>query len=105
MIKDVVVPLLTTTINRYSDTKVLPADAVCRELTDILEYVADLKEEDKEPITVVLSEINCKCEIYKQALEEVLSNLVLIDGPNPADSYIDESIERIKKLWRKQSEK
>lgn len=34
-------------------------------------------------------------EKYKQALEEVLQNLRSIEGPNPADEYIDDSIKII----------
>ena len=34
-------------------------------------------------------------EKYKQALEEVLQNLRSIEGPNQADSYIDDSIKII----------
>lgn len=34
-------------------------------------------------------------EKYKQALKDVLLNLRSIDGPNPADEYIDDSIKTI----------
>lgn len=68
------------------------------ELSDLLDFVEDIPEERKEPVAIVLSERDCKCEKYKQALGKVLSNLRSIDGPNPADSYINESIEIIKKM-------
>jgi len=32
---------------------------------------------------------------YQEALKEVLTNLRSIDGPNPADSYINDSIKII----------
>lgn len=100
MVKDIVVALLTTTINRYSELKIVNVsrDVICMDLTTILDYVGDIPEDSKRPVTVVLNEGDCKCEIYKQVLEEVLSNLRSIDSPNPADSYIDESIEMIKKV-------
>lgn len=34
-------------------------------------------------------------EKYKQALEEVLTNLRSIEGPNEADEYIDDSVKVI----------
>jgi len=37
-------------------------------------------------------------EKYRQALEEVLINLRSIDGPNQADSYINDSILTITKI-------
>lgn len=39
-------------------------------------------------------------EKYRQALEEVLTNLRMIEGPNPADSYIDDSIKVIIKVLK-----
>lgn len=39
-------------------------------------------------------------EKYKTALQEVLSNLRCIDGPNEADEYIDDSIEIIKEALK-----
>lgn len=100
MVKDIVVALLTTTINRYSELKIVNVsrDVLCMDLITILDYVEDIPEDSKRRVTVVLNEGDCKCEIYKQVLEEVLSNLRSIDSPNPADSYIDESIEMIKKV-------
>ncbi|WP_035293820.1 hypothetical protein [Clostridium sp. KNHs214] len=80
-----------------SDTTKILNKRVILSLEDLLDYVADIPEV-KSPVTVVLNEGNCKCEIYKQVLGEVLSNLRSIDSPNPADSYIDESIEIIKKV-------
>lgn len=35
---------------------------------------------------------------YVKALEEVLCNLRLIDSPNPADAYIDDSIKIIQNV-------
>lgn len=80
-----------------SDTTKILNKRVILSLEDLLDYVTDIPEV-KAPVTIVLNEGNCKCEIYKQVLEEVLSNLRSIDSPNPADSYIDESIEIIKKV-------
>lgn len=37
---------------------------------------------------------------YRQALEQVLANLRLIEGPNEADEYIDDSINVIIKVLR-----
>lgn len=100
MIKDVVIALLTVKINEFAYVvgDVLNKRVVINELSGILDYVSDIPEE-KYPIVVSsFNEGNCKCEIYEQALEEVLSNLRSIDSPNPADSYIDESIEIVKKV-------
>ena len=37
---------------------------------------------------------------YRQALEEVLSNLRSIEGPNSADEYIDDSIKIIVEILK-----
>ncbi|EJO5346409.1 hypothetical protein NRP93_000455 [Clostridium botulinum] len=59
MMKDIVVTLLTTTINRYSELKFsgnsIPREMITKDLTSILDYIADISEEDKQPITVVLN--------------------------------------------------
>jgi hypothetical protein len=39
---------------------------------------------------------------YRKALEEVLINLRSIDGPNPSDSYIDDSIKVIVKVLKEE---
>lgn len=50
--KQVVIALLITTINRYSDLKCdknwLPKEMVINDLTGILDYVADIKVEESE---------------------------------------------------------
>ncbi|MBU3208573.1 hypothetical protein KPL28_02850 [Clostridium algidicarnis] len=71
--KQVLIALLTTTINRYSKYAVngLSKDDVVEDLTNLLDYVTDIPEESQEPITVVLnsSELqNLKRE--NKALEE-----------------------------------
>ncbi|MEG3040855.1 MAG: hypothetical protein RR891_02545 [Clostridium sp.] len=33
---------------------------------------------------------------YKEALKEVMCNLRMIEGPNPADEFIDDAIKIIK---------
>jgi len=43
-------------------------------------------------------------EKYRQALKEVLTNLRSIDGPNEADSYIDDSIAVISKVLKEESD-
>ncbi|GAA0061706.1 hypothetical protein [Clostridium sp. CTA-1] len=76
MMKDIVVALLTTTIDRYSDLKCdrnwLPKEMVIKDLTGILDYIADLKEADKQPITVVLNDNTniAGLEEYIKELEE-----------------------------------
>lgn len=37
---------------------------------------------------------------YRKALEEVLMNLRSIEGPNEADSYINDSIEKITNVFK-----
>ncbi|SHI91079.1 hypothetical protein SAMN05444401_1759 [Clostridium amylolyticum] len=39
-------------------------------------------------------------EKYRKALEEVLINLRSIEGPNPGDDYIDDSIMIITKVLK-----
>jgi hypothetical protein len=39
-------------------------------------------------------------EKYVQALKEVLNNLRCIDGPNPADEYINDSIKIIHEVLK-----
>lgn len=104
--KQAIMSYITALINVHNNALERITDRVANsnikvftsELNDLLDYVSDIPEDSKRPVTVVLNEGNCKCEIYKQVLEEVLSNLRSIDSPNPADSYIDESIEIIKKV-------
>lgn len=43
-------------------------------------------------------------EKYRKALEEVLMNLRMIDGPNEADSFIEESIEIIMEILKDEGE-
>lgn len=104
--KQAIIGYITALINVHNDALERITDRVTNsniktftnELNDLLDYVEDIPEDSKLPVTVALNEGNCKCEIYKQVLEEVLSNLRLIDSPNPADSYVNESIETIKKV-------
>lgn len=70
MVKDVAVALLTTTINRYSDRRfagdMIPKGMVIKDLTGILDYVADIPE-DKQPMTVVL---NSEAETLRERIRE-----------------------------------
>lgn len=101
MVKDIVKALIVTTVNRYSNLKCdsnwLAREMVIKDLKNILGYVESIQEDSKSPVAVVLSVENYKCEEYRKALNKVLNNLRSIDSPNPADSYIDESIEIVKK--------
>lgn len=74
MIKDITLALLTTTINRYSSLgdsiRAIHKEVVINDLTDILDYVTDLKEENNQPITVVLNS-NGEVEFLKKRIREL----------------------------------
>lgn len=95
MVKDIVVALLTTTINRYSDLKCdrnwLPKEMVIKDLTGMLDYAADVKETDKQPITVVL---NNNMDITR--LQEYIKELEETCEDN--NEVIRKQFERIKGL-------
>lgn len=69
--KQVLIALLTTTINRYSlyVTRDLLRNNVIEDLTNILDYVTDIPEENQESITVVLS--NAEVEALKRRMNEL----------------------------------
>lgn len=69
--KQVLIALLTTTINRYSlyVTRDLLRNNVIEDLTNILDYVTDITEENQESITVVLS--NTEVEALKRRMNEL----------------------------------
>lgn len=95
MVKNIVVALLTTTINRYSELKFsensIPKGMVTKDLISILDYIVDISEEDKQPITVVL---NNNTNIVE--LKEYIKELEEACGRN--NEIIGQQWEKINKL-------
>ena len=95
MIKDVVIALLTTTINRYSDLRfsgnMIPREIIIKDLTGTLDYVADIPE-DKQPITVVLgnNEEVERLKSYIRELEDSCENM------NQVEKNLAKQIEELK---------
>lgn len=82
MIKDVIVALLTTTINRYQsiDKSMLYKPEVLNSLNIILDYVEDIPEDNSKPTTVVLcGSENEKLEKRIHELEESCENMCEVE--------------------------
>lgn len=90
--KQVLIALLTTTINRYSlyVTRDLLRNNVIEDLTNILDYVTDIPEENQESITVVLS--NAEVEALKRRMNELEETCVA------NNEVIDTQFKKIKEL-------
>lgn len=95
MIKDIVVALLTTTINRYSELRfsgnMIPREIIIKDLTGTLDYVADIPE-DKQPVTVVLgnNEEVERLKSYIRELEDSCENM------NQVEENLAKQIEELK---------
>lgn len=90
--KQILIALLTTTINRYLKYAAndLSKDDVVEDLTNILDYVTDIPEESQEPITVVLN--NTEVETLKSRINELEETCIA------NNEVIDTQFKKIKDL-------
>ncbi len=90
--KQILIALLTTTINRYLKYAAndLSKDDVVEDLTNILDYVTDIPEENQESITAILD--NTEVEALRNRIRELEETCIA------NNEVIDTQFKKIKEL-------